>query len=65
MNQTNYIRSRNNLIKNFKGSLKINEVEYLNGQLNMVSAALVNYLPAIGIAEHEEIYRNILLHKKW
>lgn len=64
MNLTSYIKSRNNLVDNFKESLKINEVEYLHGQLNMVSAALVNYLPSVNLTEHEEIYKNILLHKK-
>lgn len=64
MHQQAYIKSRNNLVNNFKEGLKINDDEYLNGQLNMVSAALVNYLPETGIEQHEDIYKNILLHKK-
>ena len=64
MNQPSYIESRNALVKNFKAGLKIKEDEYLNGQLNMVSAALVNYLPATGIEAHKDIFKNILLHKK-
>lgn len=64
MHQQAYIKSRNNLVNNFKEGLKIKDDEYLNGQLNMVSAALVNYLPETGIEQHEDIYKNILLHKK-
>ena len=59
-----YTELRNNLVNNFKEGLKIKENEYLNGQLNMVSAALVNYLPETPIEQHEKIFKNILLHKK-
>ena len=59
-----YTELRNNLVNNFKEALKIKENEYLNGQLNMVSAALVNYLPETPIEQHEKIFKNILLHKK-
>jgi len=64
MKQSIYIEARNTLINSFKDSLKIKENEYQHGQLNMVSAALVNYLPDIDTSAHEEIYKNILLHKK-
>ncbi len=64
MQYQTYIESRNKLIRQFKQGLKVKEDENLNGQYNMVSAALVNYLPAIAIKTHEKIYKNILLHKK-
>ena len=64
MQQPTYIEARNELINHFKQGVKTKEDENLNGQYNMVSTALVNYLPSIGINEHEEIYKNILLHKK-
>lgn len=64
MHHKTYTELRNNLVNNFKEGLKIKENEYLNGQLNMVSAALVNYLPETPIKQHEEIFKNILLHKK-
>lgn len=64
MHHKTYTELRNYLVDNFKEDLKIKENEYLNGQLNMVSAALVNYLPETPINQHEEIFKNILLHKK-
>jgi lauroyl/myristoyl acyltransferase len=64
MHNQSYTAARNNLVNNFTESLKIKEDEYLNGQLNMVSAALVNYLPEISVDRHEAIFKNVLLHKK-
>jgi lauroyl/myristoyl acyltransferase len=64
MQSSPYIQKRNYLINEFINSLNIGESEYLYGQMNMVSAGLVNYLPAIPIAMHEGIYKQILLHKK-
>jgi lauroyl/myristoyl acyltransferase len=64
MYQQSYIASRNELVNELKNDFKIKEDEYRNGQLNMVSAALVNYLPEIPIEQHEKIYKNILQHKK-
>ena len=64
MQHSEYISSRNSLVNSYKGNLKLKEDENLNCQFNMVSAGLVNYLPAIGIEQHENIYKNILLHKK-
>ena len=64
MQHTTYIEARNELLNDFKQGLKIKEDENLNGQYHMVSAALVNYLPAITVGKHEEIYKSILLHQK-
>ena len=64
MNQTAYIDARNELVTNFTAGLKIKENEYQHGQFNLVSAALVNYLSDLDINLHEDIYKNILLHKK-
>jgi lauroyl/myristoyl acyltransferase len=62
--QSTYIKERDELINNFETGLTIKDDEYLNGQMNMVSAALANYLPAIDISKHECLYKDILLHKK-
>lgn len=64
MVQSTYINSRDKLLHNFKQGVKISEDENLHGQYNMVSTALVNYLPALDVKDHKEIYKNILLHKK-
>lgn len=64
MQSSLYIQQRNYLINEFINSLNIQESEYLYGQMNMVSAGLVNYLPTIPIEMHEDIYKQILLHKK-
>lgn len=64
MQQSTYLEARNELIDNFKQGLKIKEDENLYGQYNMVSAALVNYLPTISVDKHEAIYKDILLHQK-
>jgi lauroyl/myristoyl acyltransferase len=64
MFQSNYVATRNTLVRHFKEGVKIKEDENLNGQYNLVSAALVNYLPSIKVKQHEEIYKNILLHQQ-
>jgi lauroyl/myristoyl acyltransferase len=64
MRQLTYIEERDKLVNNFTAGIKVKQDEYLNGQMNMVSAALGNYLPAIDIHQHDSIYKDILLHKK-
>lgn len=64
MKPSDYIERRNKLIADFTEGLQVRNDEYLNGQLQMVSAGLMNYLPAIGIEKHETIFQQILLHKK-
>ena len=64
MQHSNYIAARDTLLNGYKAQLQIKDDDNLNGQFNMVSAGLVNYLPDIGIEQHEDIYKNILLHKK-
>jgi lauroyl/myristoyl acyltransferase len=64
MQQPTYLKARNELIDNFKKGLKLEEDENLFGQYNMVSTALVNYLPTITVDKHETIYKDILLHQK-
>lgn len=64
MNESAYIKSRNTLFNTYKEQIVVKADEGMNGQFNMVSAALVNYLPDIPVDEHEEIFKNILLHKK-
>jgi lauroyl/myristoyl acyltransferase len=64
MLQQTYTAARDLLVKDYKAHLKLKEDDNLNGQFNMVSAGLVNYLPEIGIEKHEDIYKTILLHKK-
>lgn len=59
-----YIDQRNRLIDSCTTQLPIRTDEYLNGQLQMVSAGLMNYLPAIGIENHATIFEQILLHKR-
>ena len=59
-----YQSSRNFFVKTFRDGINTKEDEYVNGQFNMVSAALVNYLPELPVASHENIYKDILLHKK-
>ncbi|CAN5520529.1 hypothetical protein BH11BAC5_BH11BAC5_01400 [soil metagenome] len=64
MQQLTYVEERDKLVNNFTAGIKVKQDEYLNGQMNMVSAALGNYLPAIDIHQHDSIYKDILLHKK-
>lgn len=64
MCQLTYTEERDRLINDFTAAFTTKEDEYLNGQMNMVSAALSNYLPAIDFEKHESIYKDILLHKK-
>jgi lauroyl/myristoyl acyltransferase len=64
MRQLTYIEERDKLVNNFTAGIQVKQDEYLNGQMNMVSAALGNYLPAIDIHQHDSIYKDILLHKK-
>jgi len=64
MQQLPYTTSRDQLVNTYKANLNLQEDDNLNGQFNMVSAGLVNYLPDIDIDQHEKIYKNILLHKK-
>lgn len=64
MNRSEYIESRNSLISTFEDKFSFSENETLNGQFNMVSASLSNFLPAIDFSRHNDIYKQILLHKK-
>lgn len=64
MLQQTYTAARDLLVNDYKAHLKLKEDDNLNGQFNMVSAGLVNYLPDINIEKHEDIYKTILLHKK-
>ena len=64
MQQLPYTTLRDQLVNTYKANLNLQEDDNLNGQFNMVSAGLVNYLPEIDIDQHEKIYKNILLHKK-
>lgn len=64
MNHSSYIERRDLLINNFTNELQVRKDEYLNGQFQMVSAGLINYLPDIPVEKHEEIFKQILLHKK-
>ncbi len=64
MNTDNYILQRDYLIQNFAKELQVRKDEYLNGQLQIVSAGLVNYIPEIPVNTHEELFKQILLHKK-
>lgn len=64
MQDQTYTAARDLLLNNYKAHLKLKEDDNLNGQFNMVSAGLVNYLPAISTEQHEDIYKTILLHKK-
>jgi len=64
MKHTIYTTERDALVNDYKKNINIQQDENLTGQLNMVSAGLVNYLPEINTSEHEAIYKNILLHKK-
>lgn len=63
MPRQKYINARNSLISTFE-SLKFSEDENLNGQFNLVSASLTNFLPSIDFYNFPDIYRKILLHKK-
>lgn len=38
--------------------------DYLFGQYNLVSTALTNFLPSLPIADHANIYEEILFHKR-
>jgi lauroyl/myristoyl acyltransferase len=64
MQQSSYKISRDHLVNTYKAGLNLDNDDNLNGQFNMVSAGLVNYLPEIDIDQHENIYKDILLHKK-
>ena len=64
MLQQTYTAARDLLVNDYKAHIKLKEDDNLNGQFNMVSAGLVNYLPDIDIEQHEDIYKTILLHKK-
>jgi lauroyl/myristoyl acyltransferase len=64
MQPSEYTSTRNSFINYYKNSFTIKDNENLYGQFNMVSAGLVNYLPAIDVDQHENIYKDILLHKK-
>jgi len=64
MKHTNYTTNRDRLVNEYKKTIDIQQDENLTGQLNMMSAGLVNYLPKIDTDQHEDIYKNILLHKK-
>ena len=64
MNYTDYKDARNALIRQYSTRLMVKQDLKSAMQFNMVSASLLNFLPGIAYTEHENIYRNILLHKK-
>lgn len=64
MINTGYIQKRESLISSFSNGLPICTDEHLNGQFTLVSAGLHNYLPGIEFQKHEDIFTNLLLHKK-
>jgi lauroyl/myristoyl acyltransferase len=64
MSKLNYTEHRDMLVNNFTRELHVRKDDYINGQFQMVSAGLLNYLPDIPVEKHEEIFKQILLHKK-
>lgn len=64
MEQVTYTEQRDQLVNYFTNELQVRNDEYLNGQFEMVSAGLVNYLPGIPVEKHEEVFKQILLHQK-
>lgn len=64
MNRSEYIQSRNSLINDFETKFSFDDNEALNGQFNMVSASLSNFVPGIHFSSHKDIYKKILVHKK-
>lgn len=63
MNHLKYLEIRNEIISSFR-NFNIEENETLIAQFNMVSASLFNFIPELNFSSHENIYQNILLHKK-
>lgn len=64
VNPSEYIESRNSLINDFETKFSLSDYEGLNGQFNMVSASLSNFVPGIHFSSHKDIYKKILLHRK-
>lgn len=64
MRKSNYIIERDEIVNGFSHKLKIWEDDFVSGKFNLVSAGLHNYLPHIAYEEHEEIFKNILLHQR-
>lgn len=61
---SNYKQKRDDLIKAFLISMDIKKDEILIAKYHIVSASLSNYLPEIDCKNHENIFRNILLHQQ-
>ncbi len=58
-----YTMLRNSIAKNAKKLTILND-EHLNSKMQMVSAALTNYLPSVAVQKHESIFKEIVLHNK-
>jgi lauroyl/myristoyl acyltransferase len=64
MMNNNYVVERNKIANSFSHKLKVWENDFISGTFNLVSAGLLNYLPQLDCTEHEDIFRNILLHQR-
>lgn len=64
MQASDYRTLKDRLFTYYTVELDLHNNEYLQGQLQLVSAGLTNYLPSIPFERHAAIYRQILLHKK-
>lgn len=64
MNSTDYKQKRDDLATTFLMSMDIKKDEMLTAKYHIVSASLSNYLPNIDCKNHENIFRNILLHQQ-
>jgi Lauroyl/myristoyl acyltransferase len=64
MNYPDYLADRNKVFEYFSHeNFVIWNDEFTMGKFNLVSASLQNYLPGISFAEHEKIFRGILMHQ--
>lgn len=61
---TTYEMQRDRLVHYYTEGFSFKDHEHLNGQFQLMSAGLVNYLPSIPYEQHAAIYQQILLHQK-
>lgn len=60
----NYATAINALYNLYRKPFAPEIMEQISVQLALVSASLFNFLPHVPVTEHENIYRNILLHQQ-
>ena len=63
MATSNYATERERIATLFSQHLNIWEDDFMTSKFNLVSAGLSNYLPHIDYNEHQDIFRNILMHE--